>query len=744
MKGKSYISKHILSIIVVIVVIFIGISVNLVRGISEDAIIESTLDELERIGVQNQTLMENKLQEVELDLSLLAESIAANNIDSERVVEYLNTQSQVDKFQSLYYISLDGNGVSAKGEVYDFSENESFQNAVKSELHLSDPKQSHQASEIVFELAMPIKKNEETTAALFCEIPVLLFLNAISENQDYEGDVFFVDTDLNMFFSTSNNHVGDATIPEQDVKEMGEDNVSKAQRNIINKQNGGFYYDYLGTPKVMVYYPIANTNVALAMNVQVEALSSEITEAFNYFDLVGIVIYWTAIALVLYISFTQARTNKRILKVAYYDTLTELPNLAKLKLDMSEVLENNRQKPYSILVIDIDNFKAINEMFGYDMGDRVLKTTKIFSDSLKEPSLITARIGDDKFALFAGNGIFDDLSDFVAKVSTVFDVEIPELADYAGTFKIGRYKIELGETNVEDIMSKVNLAHARVRSLKGEMLCDYDDEFKQQVITEADIYNKMNIALANHEFKVFLQPKFSAKNDRLVGAEALVRWIGADGTIIYPNNFIPLFERNGFIVEIDRYVLEQVCIMIRRWTDEELGNITVSVNCSRLNLSNPFFVDGIVAIADKYGVPHNCIEIELTESTTISSEGTIEQLFDDLHKNGFKISIDDFGAGYSSLGMLKNLHIDTLKMDRSFFIGGKGTKRDDMLIDSIIKMAHNLGMYVVAEGIEAMEQVELLKDLRCDAIQGYVHAKPMPVTEFEETYNKQMYESITV
>ncbi len=324
-----------------------------------------------------------------------------------------------------------------------------------------------------------------------------------------------------------------------------------------------------------------------------------------------------------------------------------------------------------------------------------------------------------------------------------FDEIVPELIDYAGTFKIGRYNIDQGETDFEDIMTKVNLAHQRAKNTKGEILCDYDEKFKQNLLTDAEITNKMKTALDNEEFKVYLQPKFSTNDNILVGAEALVRWIEADGKIIFPNSFIPLFERNGFIVELDKYMLENVCAIIRKWLDEGLGNITVSVNCSRLNLDNPFFVEGVVAIADKYHVPHECIEIELTESTTISKANLIEDLFADLRQNGFRISIDDFGAGYSSLGMLKNLQVDTLKMDRSFFIGGKNARRDDMLIDSIVKMSHNLGMYVVAEGIETQEQFDLLRGINCDAIQGYFYARPMPINEFEEKYSSDMLKNST-
>ncbi len=741
MKTKSFISKNMITIVVILVIVFIGALITWTGIISDDAVIESTIDEMEQIGLQYQVLLENALEEANSKLSIFAEVIAENNVDSENVVEYFSTQSQVREFDNLYYIDLEGNGVSKDNEYHDFSENQSFLNALENEFQIEDPYISSETSEVVFNLAVPVIEDDKITAVLICDVPVDNFFELILNNKDYEGDVFFVDNNLNMMFSTSENHIGSTVIPEDDVIEMGIDNVIKTQKDLENHQSGSFYYEYHGTPKVMVYYPIEWTNIALAMNVNVESLSSEIIFATDNFEVIGIIIYWTIIALVIYVAITQSRANKRMHKVAYYDPLTELANMAKLKLDITTVLENNKKEKYSIIVVDIENFKAINEMFGYDMGDRVLKAVKSLSDSFNEPSLVTARIGSDKFVMFAGRHFFEDMSFFAVAVAEHYDTVIPELVDYGGTFKIGRYHIEAGETNFDDIMAKVNLAHTKAKVTKGELLCDYDDTLKNQVKVEADITHKMRAALANEEFKVFLQPKFRTSDDKLAGAEALVRWIESDGGMIFPNDFVPLFERNGFIVELDRYILEHVCIMLRRWIDEGIGEMTISVNCSRLNLENPYFVDGLISTVDKYNIPHECIEIELTESTTIANESTIEQLFVDLRKNGFRISIDDFGAGYSSLGMLKNIQVDTLKMDRSFFVGGKNARRDDLLIDSIVKMSHNLGMYVVAEGIETAEQVELLKSMNCDAVQGYFYDKPIPAAEFEEKYRTMITEN---
>ncbi len=734
MKLHKFNSKIIKLMVVISLITFIGLLINWSLRNVNDAVIDATVSEMSQIGNHAEQALENNLAETKDDLVYLADYIVKLDVPAEDIGDFLATQAQTERFDTLYYIDIDGNGVSLNGETQDFSENETFLCAMQNDFFIDEPYISSVTNELIFDISVPVVKHGEVIAVLYTETSMREFWDSMADTIAATGDIFIVDYNLNLIFSTSENHTGTSLVPQEDVAEMGIENVAKAQADFSERRSGGFYYDYYGTPKVMVYFPIENTEWTLAMNAEVAAINSILTNAVERTDTISAIIYWTVIFLVIYISVVQMRSDKKLIKTAYYDPLTQLANTTKLKLDITTTLEQNKRKLYSIIVFDIENFKAINEKFGYEIGDRVLKTIKSFSDSFNEPSLVTARIGGDRFAMFAEKHFLEDISILTENVSNHFDTCIPELRDYSGTYKIGRYHIEFKETDFDDIMAKVNLALVRAKSSKSEVLCDYDDTLKKKVLNDAEITNKMRTALGNQEFKVYLQPKFSTYGNELVSAEALVRWTEANGKMIYPNDFIPLFERNGFIVELDKYMLENVCQTLNRWQSEGFEPISVSVNCSRLNLENPFFVDGIVAIVDKYHVPHECIEIELTESATIENETTIEKLFADLRKNNFKISIDDFGAGYSSLGMLKNLHVDTLKMDRSFFVGGKSERRDDVLVDSIVKMSHNLGMYVVAEGIETKEQVELLRSMNCDAIQGYVYARPMPIDEFEKEY----------
>ncbi len=248
----------------------------------------------------------------------------------------------------------------------------------------------------------------------------------------------------------------------------------------------------------------------------------------------------------------------------------------------------------------------------------------------------------------------------------------------------------------------------------------------------------MKLLYEEKEFVVLLQPKFSTKDNHIVGAEALVRWVDSEGNMISPNQFIPQFEENGFILELDRYMIEYACSIIKDWDDKGYRKFPISVNFSQLNLKNPNFVEEISAIVRKHGISHEYIQIELAESTMIENKEILAQLFIDLKAAGFKISIDDFGSGFSSLGLLKDLKVDTLKLDKSLFNNSEDIVRADLVVEGLVKLAQSLSMYVVAEGVESLEQVEFLRAIDCDAIQGYCFARPMEVLTFEERYGEEL------
>ncbi len=247
---------------------------------------------------------------------------------------------------------------------------------------------------------------------------------------------------------------------------------------------------------------------------------------------------------------------------------------------------------------------------------------------------------------------------------------------------------------------------------------------------------RLQRGIENKEFIIYLQPKFDAKTEKLAGAEALVRWKKND-KIVMPNVFIPLFEKYGLITILDNYILEEVFSIMKSWNEKKYKLVPISVNESRQNLYDKNHLDTLIKYINQYNISPNMIELEMTETTVVNNVELAREAEKNVHKLGFRVSMYDYGTGYSYFSMLKNINIDILKMDKSFFDDILESKRGKIIIESIINMSHKLNIKVVAEGIETKEQVEYLKSAGCDMIQGYIYEKPIPVIEFEEKYLKK-------
>lgn len=259
---------------------------------------------------------------------------------------------------------------------------------------------------------------------------------------------------------------------------------------------------------------------------------------------------------------------------------------------------------------------------------------------------------------------------------------------------------------------------------------------KQEVIREFDK------ALADHEFTVYYQPKVEVNSNKIIGAEALVRWF-RQGRLVPPGDFVPTLEKEGKICGLDYYVLEEVCIMLKKWQDSGRPLVCISSNFSRKHLDDPDFAKKVLAIVDKYGIEHKYIEIELTESEEFSDYGVMSGFVDEFRRNGFKTSIDDFGTGYSTLKMLQRTSLDIVKIDRSFIplSSDYPEKEKSMnILKDMVNLTRNLGMKVIAEGVEDKTQLEYIREMNCDFVQGYVFDKPLPESEFEKRADAQYYD----
>ncbi|MEF9925425.1 MAG: EAL domain-containing protein [Raoultibacter sp.] len=421
-------------------------------------------------------------------------------------------------------------------------------------------------------------------------------------------------------------------------------------------------------------------------------------------------------------------------RIAYVDELTGERNYAKFKIDAREMLNNNPDQAFTIVKIDIENFKIINQVYGHEKGNFVLQSFAYALHEVLTPwEGIFARVANDDFVmLHPSHGMEKEIAQHRLALKIFFD-QLGSDFNYVVKFKAGQYDISAPRETVADINEYYELANFAHREAKRDPLTEvvfYHENMSKAALAKKDIENRMQQALESGEFVVHLQPKYVLEGETIGGAEALVRWRVSETELLPPAEFIGLFEENGFIISLDKYVLGCACKTIKGWLDQGIAPVPVSVNFSRLHLDNTKFVDELCGLVDSYGLAHSLIEIEITESAIFEHLEAFKTVLVQLHKAGFTLSMDDFGSGYSSLGLLKDLPVDVIKIDRSFFVAQQNDARTKTVIAMVLHMAEALSIQTVAEGVEEQEQVELLREFGCDQVQGFFYARPMPVQEF--------------
>ncbi|OQB14035.1 MAG: Cyclic di-GMP phosphodiesterase Gmr [Firmicutes bacterium ADurb.Bin193] len=436
---------------------------------------------------------------------------------------------------------------------------------------------------------------------------------------------------------------------------------------------------------------------------------------------------------------------KNLMHLAFTDPLTGGDSLAKFKSDAEELFSKNGTSGYSIVSLDIDRFKYINDIYGYTEGDNVLRNIHSILNSHITEGELCARVSSDWFVLLLRSSRRKVLT---KRIETIFDevsrYKRSDESPYNIVLKCGIYIASSKDSDINIMLDKAFMTRGSVKPGHKSALAFYSDSLKNRMFNEKAIENQMQKAVENNEFIIYLQPKYDLKTYNISGAEALVRWRRTNKDIMNPEEFIPIFERNGFIILLDLYVFESVCKQIRKWIDRGSAPIKISSNISRVNLTQPDFIEKYKAIIEKYNVPPEYLELELTESAILENYEALEVIVDKIKKMGVSISIDDFGSGYSSLSIIATIPIDTLKIDRNFILKNYDTANGRIVIKKIVELAKELKLTVVTEGVETMEQEDFLRSIGCDIAQGFMFSAPVPINDFNRflsEYDPQILKS---
>lgn len=505
-----------------------------------------------------------------------------------------------------------------------------------------------------------------------------------------------------------------------------------------------------GSTMYMAVMSVLGSNEIYLVNGVAGALVT--TRISNMVDTIGCVLI---ISLILgfgfafhkeYMDYVHAR---RIREMAFLDKLTGLGNMAQLKNDIFDILEDDdgiSDSPYAMVSIDINKLKTINEAMGFYYGTELIKDVGSRLSDYVDEGERCYRNGNDLFymLLFSRGQAGDE-----KRIRTMLDEMTEYYQESFGhqlTFSAGINPVKFKELKRDEITSIFDNADMARKNNKGQTrntVSYFDEQIIQQLKEEREMEDAFLPAIANGEFVMYFQPKYKVVDGEptLGGAEALVRWISSVHGFMPPGKFLPLFERDGNAATLDMHVMELVCRQINKWRQDGFEVVPISVNvCRQTLIRGKDFMKEVDSLLHAYEIPRDLIQLEVLESATGENEDLMVDLLNDMHHKGFKIAMDDFGRGHSSLGMIQKMPLDYLKLDKSFFDkwteNPENKTKEASLVQRTIQLAKDMDMVVVAEGIEEKFQVDRLVEFGCDMIQGYYFSKPLPASEFEQKMSK--------
>lgn len=670
--------------------------------------------------------------------SITNEILSDNIVDTKKIFDMYEKSDVTSHFIRMAIMYEDGRTITNDGHEVDYSDeiDNFFSN---NEIHISENRISKIDEEEITIYSQAISIENEKIAILLI-VKTESYKDTFS-NKVFEGKGFsyIVNKDGTIIVSANTDKETGNLIEniEQMLvgssKERFEVNKNTIQDNIKSEVSGSRTLQTTDGQYYMVYEPIGANDWSIATFIPSKAIAGEANRALLTTFILAIIVIFIILSICIYIVISNNKKQKQLFEYAYIDPITKKGNIYYFRKRGQEILDKEKSKENQyLLVLDINKFKMINKAYGYKTGDTILNGIGEELEQILGKQSLICRYSNDYFAV-----LFEYTEDIRKIVNTlVKNIENLKIDSnvYNLSVNMGIYKLTDADTNISVAMDKAIIAHSASKGDVFDKFHIYDEKMEKELEKESKIEQEMYQALMNKEFKVYYQPKVYVQDEKLYGAEALVRW-EHNGKMVPPSEFVPLFEKNKFILKLDVYVFEQVCSDMKKWKEKYGKEPVISVNVSREHFLDEHFLEKYMLIATKNGINTNKIDLEITESATVEAGIDIIEIMNKMKKLGFLISIDDFGTGYSSLSTLQDMPADILKIDKSFVdrIG----KNEKNMIDYILTIAKELKLTTIAEGVETKEQRDYLLEKGGDIIQGYYYAKPMPEEEFEEYMEKE-------
>lgn len=698
-----------------------------------------------RDSLNNQ--MKYYLQQLEEKSEMIAKDLNAFNKE-----EIMNVLSK-SNYNLNYPMAISdefGNAYTKDGNYINIYERDYFHESLSGKSVFQEVKKN--ANDYDIYCSVPIIKDDIIHGVLFLQYNKDLFYNVLNASPLGENEFScLINREGNVFISSNNfpdapDNVKDEvnSVPNiyQALSLMNKDNqniiepfktaIKENETGILNVKNSlGKYY--------MHYQPMGN-GWYLVNLMSSRIIEEQVGAVMNMFIIFILFVSTFVFILFLYMFKMKRNHEDVLLELAYVDSLTKGKNFECFKKDVLRILDDN--DCYAIVTLDINDFGYINNYFGFEKGNYIIKKVHhILKKEIGKDEMV-ARINADIFILLLKYGDYNDFIDRINKINrNVKNIE-NQFNDtvYYLTYSMGIYILnENNKHEVKDMQSvldKVKIARLNTKKKHLALYTFFDENIHNQILQERELENDMKSSLQNKNFKVYYQPKYNAQSEEITGAEALVRWDHPTKGLLSPGIFIPLFEKNEFIIQLDYYILEKVCIQLNVWKYNNIPLFPISINFSRLHFYNSNFAENIINILEKYNVSPEYIQIEILEDIFMEKIDNLITMIEKLRNYGIKIFMDDFGSGYSSLNMLKDISVDAIKLDRLFLFNSDKDEKGFAILKSIVKLSKELGMKVVAEGVETKEQLEFMKEIECDEIQGFYFSKPIP----EDSYTNKLKE----
>lgn len=692
------------------------------------ALVHSTEDYARDMSYQLASDISSRFKSYQRSLHLLSNSFSQNS-KIEDVPSYLQEQAEILGFDALALVSSEGVTIPSEYAYWDFEKIPGVQSSFQGEhsvtydedqcLLFSAPVGTYNAQDWAL-VGLHHKENVQEVIR-----PKNFGGHGLTCIIDSRSTVVISPTDSKPFLQLDG-------IFQSQTDSKTKSALVSMKENLENQRAGTFQFTAVDNRQLILSYQMLGVNDWFLLSlIPADMISGEAnTYIFYSFLIVGGIICVSF--LFLYGMAQIYRSNQRQLEqIAFTDPLTGGSNLASFQLQYQDLASQMDPNTHTLVYLNVKGFKLINENFGVQEGDNILKHIYHALMSNIRPYELATRANTDQFFLCLREHTLEGVQarlDAMTKAINTFSL-YTNIHHYL-TLQEGACLIDDPELNIVILQAR---ARAACNHQTQPDICSfYNGEIMQRMNREQELIALFETSLENRDFQVYLQPKVRLCDGKLGGAEALVRWFHPERGMIYPSEFIPLFEKSDRICRLDLYVFEEVCRLLHGWMEDGKQLLPISVNLSRAHFRVPNFLQPFSSLKEKYGIPDGILEIELTESIIFDDQqrGWVNNFIREMHQLGFLCSLDDFGVGYSSLALLKDLDVDTIKLDRRFFEDLDSVKAQNV-VASFVELADNLAIHTVAEGIESQDQVDFLRQIHCDMIQGYVFSTPLPIPEFE-------------